>query len=63
LERLAEADAFASLGLSRREALWQVMELNDDDAPSSTTSIPPPLRRSVAPSLRRIRVCLWAKRL
>jgi len=33
LERLAEADAFGSLGLSRRQALWQVMELNDDSTP------------------------------
>ena len=31
--KLAEADAFASLGLSRREALWQVMELDDAQLP------------------------------
>jgi error-prone DNA polymerase len=31
--RLAEADAFASLGLTRRQALWEVMALSDDRAP------------------------------
>jgi len=31
--RLAEADAFASLGLSRRAALWEVMALSDDPGP------------------------------
>jgi error-prone DNA polymerase len=29
LERLADADAFRSLGLDRRQALWQVSALND----------------------------------
>jgi len=33
LQRLAEADAFGSLNLSRREALWQVMELSDEQLP------------------------------
>ena len=33
LRRLAEADAFASLGLSRREALWDVMKLSDEEMP------------------------------
>jgi len=33
LRLLAEADAFASLGLSRRKALWEVMELKDDENP------------------------------
>jgi error-prone DNA polymerase len=33
LERLAHADAFASLGLSRRDALWQARALRPDDAP------------------------------
>ncbi|MGE5609587.1 MAG: error-prone DNA polymerase, partial [Bacillota bacterium] len=57
LEQLAEADAFSSLGLSRREALWQVMELNDDDAPlfdHLDSSAPSSLCRSVAPSLPRM---------
>jgi error-prone DNA polymerase len=33
IRRLAEADAFGSLGLSRRQAVWQTLELKDDDAP------------------------------
>jgi error-prone DNA polymerase len=33
VRRLAEADAFGSLGLSRRQAVWQALELKDDDAP------------------------------
>lgn len=33
MRRLAEADAFKSLGLSRREALWHVMRLSDEALP------------------------------
>jgi len=33
VKRLAEADAFASLGLSRRQASWEALSLRDDDAP------------------------------
>ncbi|HEX8915304.1 MAG TPA: PHP domain-containing protein [Humisphaera sp.] len=33
LKRLAEADAFQSIGLARREALWQVLGLEDEAAP------------------------------
>jgi error-prone DNA polymerase len=33
VRRLAEADAFASLGLSRRQAVWEVLELSDEEAP------------------------------
>ncbi|HEX8524354.1 MAG TPA: PHP domain-containing protein [Tepidisphaeraceae bacterium] len=33
LRLLAEADAFSSLGLTRRQALWQVMELSDENFP------------------------------
>ncbi|MFN3388669.1 MAG: error-prone DNA polymerase [Allosphingosinicella sp.] len=33
LERLAEADAFASLGLTRRQALWQVRGLGEAPLP------------------------------
>ncbi|HEY0111791.1 MAG TPA: error-prone DNA polymerase [Allosphingosinicella sp.] len=33
LERLAEADAFASLGLDRRQALWQVRRLGEKPLP------------------------------
>jgi error-prone DNA polymerase len=36
LRRLAEADAFGSLGLSRRQAVWQTLELKDDDIPLFT---------------------------
>ncbi len=33
LRRLAEADAFSSLGLDRQQALWQVRELHDESLP------------------------------
>jgi error-prone DNA polymerase len=33
VQRLAEADAFSSLGLSRRQALWQALALDDQEAP------------------------------
>src|SRR4028118_1556609 len=33
LERLAEADAFASLGLDRRQALWRVRGLGEAPLP------------------------------
>jgi error-prone DNA polymerase len=33
MRRLAEADAFTSLKLSRREALWHVMKLSDEELP------------------------------
>jgi error-prone DNA polymerase len=33
IRRLAEADAFTSLGLSRRQAVWQSLELKDNPAP------------------------------
>lgn len=33
MKQLAEADAFTSLGLKRREALWQVMQLSDESYP------------------------------
>jgi len=33
IERLAHADAFGSMGLSRRQALWQTLELTDCPAP------------------------------
>src|SRR5204863_9303602 len=47
IRRLAESDAFTSLALSRRQALWEVLELRDDILPLH----PPSLRRSVASSL------------
>jgi error-prone DNA polymerase len=57
LERLADADAFSSLGLTRREALWAAKALGrvgdrDDDlplfavtSPRVSLSLPPPERR------------------
>jgi error-prone DNA polymerase len=47
LERLADADAFGSLGLTRREALWAAKALGrvgdrDDDLPLFRFSSPPP---------------------
>jgi error-prone DNA polymerase len=33
LKLLAEADAFGSMGLSRREALWKVLRLKDEENP------------------------------
>ena len=47
LERLADADAFASLGLTRRDALWaakalgRVGDINDDLQLFSSTITPP----------------------
>jgi error-prone DNA polymerase len=38
LRSLAEADAFGALGLSRRKALWESLELKDHPAPLFTTS-------------------------
>ena len=32
LERLADADAFGSLGLNRRDALWKIRGLSDEAA-------------------------------
>ncbi len=51
LERLADADAFGSLGLTRRQALWAVKALGrvgdkDDDLPLFATS-PLPLAGEV----------------
>ncbi|MPZ57925.1 MAG: DNA polymerase III subunit alpha [Rhizobiales bacterium] len=51
IERLADADAFGSIGLTRREALWAAKALGrvgdkDDDLPlfRAALSSPPPLR-------------------
>jgi error-prone DNA polymerase len=49
IERLAQADAFSSLGLSRRQALWMALALKDDEAPlfdhldADSTESPAPL--------------------
>jgi len=59
LERLAEADAFGSLGLSRRAALWQVMELTDDPQPlfdpHATQQSPVPALLPVMPEGQEVR--------
>lgn len=47
LKLLAEADAFASLHLPRRDALWQVMELADEHYPL----FQPPLENPPSPLL------------
>jgi error-prone DNA polymerase len=52
IERLADADAFGSLGLTRRQALWQAKALGrvgdrDDDLPLFRSSSPPPLAGEV----------------
>jgi error-prone DNA polymerase len=59
IERLADADAFGSLGLTRRQALWAVKALGrvgdkDDDLPlfaaassACAGALPPPLRGRV----------------
>ena len=60
LERLADADAFGSLGLTRREALWAAKALGrvgdrDDDLPLFATasfSSPPPLSLPLPPPER-----------
>jgi len=41
LRRLAEADAFASLGLTRQQALWEVQALRDDPMPLFETAPEP----------------------
>jgi error-prone DNA polymerase len=53
LRTLAEADAFASMGLTRRQALWQVLRLKDEDFPLFDSPSPCPLV-SVSPCLPRI---------
>jgi error-prone DNA polymerase len=53
IERLADADAFGSLGLSRRQALWAAKALGrvgdqDDDLPLFRVETPAPAQASVA---------------
>jgi error-prone DNA polymerase len=56
LERLADADAFGSLGLTRRQALWAVKALgragDQDDLPLMSSS-PSPLRGGSTRNARR----------
>ena len=55
LSRLAEADAFRSMGLDRRQALWEVKAL---DASNSRSAAPLPLFIDLTPAAERI--CLPA---
>ena len=41
LEQLADADAFQSLGLSRRQALWAIRGLDDTELPLMRAAGPP----------------------
>jgi error-prone DNA polymerase len=50
IEKLAEADCFGSLNLTRRQALWQVLELDDAQLPLFTKDTSS-LRLSVSSSL------------
>ncbi|MGH7176812.1 MAG: OB-fold nucleic acid binding domain-containing protein, partial [Tepidisphaeraceae bacterium] len=47
VQQLTEADAFSSMNLSRRQALWQAMELSDYDSPLFSCITPSCLRASV----------------
>jgi error-prone DNA polymerase len=52
IRRLAESDAFTSLGLSRRQALWEALELKDIESPlfdPLRASVPSCLRASLSP--------------
>ncbi|HYE61403.1 MAG TPA: PHP domain-containing protein [Phycisphaerales bacterium] len=51
LRRLASADAFGSMGLSRRQALWEVRNLRDEHLPLFDAVAAPPLLRSSTPPL------------
>jgi error-prone DNA polymerase len=48
LERLAEADAFRSIGLDRRRALWAIKALGEPPLPLFAASEPTPTRSSEA---------------
>ena len=68
LERLADADAFGSLGLTRREALWAAKALGrvgdrDDDLPLFATDCRDGTRASCrANPTSRCRRCRWARK-
>ena len=51
LERLAEADAFRSLGLDRRRALWAVKGMREDRLPLFA-GLAPDLRQAPEPAVR-----------
>jgi len=46
VRQLAEADAFSSIDLTRRQALWQTLPLHDESIPLFANTLPPvPARR------------------
>jgi error-prone DNA polymerase len=54
VQRLAEADAFSSLGLSRRQALWQALALDDQEAPlfeGVAEGVEPPVAQAPLPMM------------
>ncbi len=52
LQRLAEADAFGSLGLTRRQALWQILAYHDPpDSEPLLLELEPPLDQPALPEL------------
>src|SRR5215210_2589675 len=56
LERLAEADAFGSLGLGRRQALWEVRALGGEPLPLFAAA--DARRGSLRPEIEEERVAL-----
>ena len=61
LRRLAEADAFGSLGLSRRQALWQVLKLKDEPLSLFDPPAPSCLRAGACPEpAERVPSCLFS---
>ena len=58
IERLAEADAFRSLGLDRRDALWAVRALDGKSAAETAAAVRPAEMRERDTSRRsRCRAC------
>ncbi len=56
LRRLAEADAFQSMGLDRQRALWQILRLRDEDAPLfAAAGEEPPEPKTPLPEVPEIR--------
>ncbi len=61
LERLAEADAFAGIGLTRRDALWQVKAIRAPERRCRSSTIPSTARRSASRG-SICPPCIWARR-
>ena len=62
LERLAEADGFADMGLTRRDALWQVRAIRSPACrcPCSMTRLT--VKASHEPHGRSAARCIWARK-